>query len=141
VSKIPHDLIPLCHFFEKAYVGSMASKPLFDPSFWSINCKVRKRIPRTSNFCEGWYNRFMRCIKYSKPPLPRFLVGILVEQNRTKNRLEKYELDGKLTLQRKKYRAIHNRIRGIVKDYRKFFNKETFLVWLKSLTYFVAEDV
>jgi hypothetical protein len=30
----------------------------------------------------------MRSIKYSKPPLWRFLIGILTEQNRTENRLE-----------------------------------------------------
>jgi hypothetical protein len=139
VAKMPVDLIPLCHYFEKNYVGSIARNALFDCSFWTLNDRVKLRIPRTSNFCEGWHNRFAKNIKYTKPPLWRFLIGILAEQNITENRLEKYNCDGQLTLQKRKPRIIDGRIRCIVKEYKRNFTTMSFLKWIKSLVYFVPE--
>jgi hypothetical protein len=104
-----------------------------------MNDRVKLRIPRISNYCEGWHNRFSKNIKYTKPPLWRFLIAILAEQNRTENRLEKYDSDGQLTLQKKRTRIIDGRIRSIVKEYKRQFTAITFLKWIKSLVYFVPE--
>jgi hypothetical protein len=139
VAKMPTDLIPLCHYFEKTYVGSIAKTPLFDPSFWTIHDRVKKKVPRTSNFCEGWHNRFAKCIKYTKPPLWRFLIGILAEQTRSENKLEKFASDGKLKLMKKKSRAIERRLISIVKEYKRHLKPTSFLNWSNSLTYFVPE--
>jgi hypothetical protein len=121
---MPVELIPSCHYFENNYVGSIARNALFDCSFWTLNDRAKLRIPRTSNFCEGWHNRFSKSIKYtkpSKPPLLKFLIGIFAEQNITENRLEKYNCDEHLTLQKKKPRIIDGRIRCIVYEYKRNF--------------------
>jgi hypothetical protein len=65
-SKLPIELIPLCHYFYKNYVGCIARKGIFECGFWTMNDRLKLRIPRTSNYFEGWQNRFSKKIKYSK---------------------------------------------------------------------------
>jgi hypothetical protein len=65
---------------------------------------------------------------HSPPSLWRFLIGILAEQTRSENKLEKFASDGKLKLIKKKSRAIECGIISIVKEYKRHLTPTSFWI-------------
>jgi hypothetical protein len=44
------ELQPLAIYFERSYVGSSATEPIFPISFWDVYDREREGTPRPSNF-------------------------------------------------------------------------------------------
>jgi len=86
---ISSDLKPLAQYFEYTYVGTATSEPLFSISFWNVYDRVKYNVPRTSNFIEGWHNKFQKLLKTHAPTMWKFFFCMLTEQNNTENVFQK----------------------------------------------------
>lgn len=140
VASFPEELYPLAEYFESTYIGSTIRDPTFDIEIWNLNGRVKQDIPRTSNFIEGWHNRFQTFLKTTKPQMWRFLLALLLEQHRTENRLENWSCTGILKLQLKKYRENDKRIKKRIKMYSKALKCEGFHKWIKSMSFYVPNQ-
>ena len=107
---------------------------------WNLNARVKNDIPRTSNFIEGWHNRFHTFLNVSKPQMWRFLLGLIMEQNRTENRLQIFACTGMLKLQRQKYRDNDKRVKQRIKAYSKALKSNVFNKWIKTMAFYVPDQ-
>jgi len=131
------DLKPLLEYFSSAYVG-IFKDPLYPIEFWNLSDRIFVNVPKTSNFVEGWHNKFQRSIGHSKPKFWRFLYALLSDQRRNENSLyQLFHQDALPKLQSRKYRHFNMNVRKRVKKYRNRSKPDCFIKWLRSIAYFV----
>jgi len=55
--KLTQEMRPLVKYFGQTYVG-VYNEPTFSIEFWNLSDRILLNIPKTSNFVEGWHNKF-----------------------------------------------------------------------------------
>jgi hypothetical protein len=133
VSLLPPELQPLAKYFERNYVGTFVTAPVFPISFWNAYSRVLDGIPRTSNSAEGFHNRLNRSLSSKRPPMWRFLSLIMKFQHSTESSLTKISKGGLPRLQRPKYRALNYRLQEICKKYNSRMGTLKFRNWISRI--------
>ena len=80
---LPADLTDIVAYYERTWIGSAASVPLFSPWMWNHYESVMAALPRSSNIAEGWHNGFRSLMGASNPTIWRFLDVLKMEQDIT----------------------------------------------------------
>ena len=93
---------------QPTYVGTVTRDPMFPIEFWNIAERIQLGIPKTSNFAEGFHNKFR---KMHRPPMWKFLYTLLQIQQKTENSIRKFnQPSGLARLRNKKYRQLNEKI-------------------------------
>uniref|UniRef100_A0A914YFB7 MULE transposase domain-containing protein n=1 Tax=Panagrolaimus superbus TaxID=310955 RepID=A0A914YFB7_9BILA len=77
ISERSPNLIPLCNYFEKTYLGEPTRgrrrAALFPPALWNVHQLTLLGHPRTNNSVEGFHNRLRAFFNVSKPSFYNFM--------------------------------------------------------------------
>ena len=131
---IPKELKPLAEYFELTYVGTATRNPMFPIKFWNVHDRVKDGIPKTSNFAEGFHNKFHKYLKIHRPPIWRFMLTLLQIQQKTENSIRKLTQPGGLPrLQRRKYRHLNEKIVELCSNFNSECKFRAFKMWMFRL--------
>jgi len=133
---LPAEFDGILKYFKSTYIkGRNGRPPLFSINLWNVYDRVRKKLPRTSNYIEGWHNRFRLSLQSLRPSMWKFLFVLHKEQERTESLLFKMNFGKALQLQKCKYRQINKNIQNLCKKYRQCTKTVTqFYTWIRSFS-------
>ena len=83
VGNLPQEMSVFGSYFERTWIGSPSTEPIFDKYLWNQYDTVLARLPRSNNLVEGWHNGFQTLIGCSNPTLWTFLTALKKEENLT----------------------------------------------------------
>ena len=69
--------------FERTWVGSFTTEPIFDIFFWNQYDSVFASLPRSNNLVKGWHNGFEILVGTSNRILWIFLTALKKEEKFT----------------------------------------------------------
>jgi len=107
-------------YFERTWVGSGSSSPLFDIMLWNQYDAVLAGLPRSNNFVEGWHNGFQTLVGGSNPTLWTFLTALKKEENITFAKKVKKMMGEGPEAKRRKWRLYDERLSSIVTDFEQY---------------------
>ena len=107
-------------YFERTWVGSGSSRPLFDIMLWNQYDAVLAGLPRSNNFVEGWHNGFQTLVAVSNPTLWTFLTALKKEENITFAKKVKKMMGEGPEAKRRKWRLYDERLSSIVTDFEQY---------------------
>ncbi len=139
VKLLPQELIPLAQYFETNYVGTAVTEPLFPVQFWNVYTRVLDGVPRTSNFVEGFHNKWNGALGLRRPPMWRFMLLMCKFQQNTENSLNKIEAGGPPRLQRRLQRLRNHRLVETCSLYSSRFKTVKFRNWITRITLHVPD--
>ena len=70
-------------YFERTWIGSPSTEPIFDKYMWNQYDTVLARL------VEGWHSGFQTLVGYSNPTLWTFLTALKKEENLTFSKIKK----------------------------------------------------
>ena len=117
---LPSDMEEFGSYFERTWVGSGSSSPLFDIMLWNQYDAVLAGLPRSNNFVEGWHNGFQTLVGGSNPTLWTFLTALKKEENITFAKKVKKMMGEGPEAKRRKWRLYDERLSSIVTDFEQY---------------------
>jgi len=138
--ELSKNMKPILEYFSQTYIG-VFNDPIFPVEFWNLSDRILVNVPKTSNFVEGWHNKFQRSLQHSKPKMWRFVYALLCDQKHNENALHKITAgDTKFKLQSRKFRHYNLNVRKRMKKYRSRSKVDCFFKWINSMVYFVPSQ-
>ena len=113
---------PLVDYFERTWVGLQSAsgarqEPLYAIKLWNIYDRVVNDERRTNNNIEGWHRRFQSVLQCSRPTVFKCINALRLEQKRNEDEIARLVAGELPPPQKKKYRDLNRRIKGIVSGY------------------------
>ena len=112
---IPSDMAEFVDYFERTWIGTSSTSPLFDHWLWNHYDTVLASLPRSNNIVEGWHNGFQQLVGHSNPN---------IWMNREAP-----------PLQPKKWRLYNQRLDAVVEDYDNYTDPLDYLKCVGELLY------
>ena len=112
---IPSDMAEFVDYFERTWIGTSSTSPLFDHWLWNHYDTVLAGLPRSNNIVEGWHNGFQQLVGHSNPN---------IWMNREAP-----------PLQPKKWRLYNQRLDAVVEDYDNYTDPLDYLKCVGELLY------
>ena len=63
VNSVPSEMYEFISYFERTWLGSPSTVPLFDRFLWTQFDSVLAGLPRSNNIVEGWHNGFQSLVQ------------------------------------------------------------------------------
>ena len=89
---LPSEMDSFTDYFERTWIGTATTPPLFSHHIWNQHEACMSRIPRSTNIAEGWHNGFMSLMQCHNPTLWKFSDCIKKEQSLTDAKIVKYKM-------------------------------------------------
>ena len=110
-----HELIS---YFERTWLGSPSTVPLFDRFLWTQFDSLLAGLPPSKNIVEGWNNGFFQSlVGTSNPTLWTFLTAMKQEENLTFAKRVKMRMNEQPEPKKRKWRLYDERLACIVSDF------------------------
>ena len=107
--------------------------------FWNVYTRVLDGVPRTSNFVEGFHNKWNGALGLRRPPMWRFMLLMCKFQQNTETSLNKIEAGGPPRLQRRLQRLRNHRLVETCSLYSSRFKTVKFKNWITRITLHVPD--
>ena len=120
VGNLPQEMSEFGSYFERTWIGSPSTEPIFDKYLWNQYDTVLARLPRSNNLVEGWHNGFQTLVGCSNPTLWTFLTDLKKEENLTFSKKVKMSLGEGPEPKRRKWRLYDERLSSIVDDFDEY---------------------
>lgn len=109
-------------YFENTWIGRQPRigerlQPTFSIELWNLYDRTKNDQARTNNNLEGWHTRFQSLLQCSNPTIFRCLNAIKMEQKRNEDFIARLSAGENPPPQKKKYKAVSDRIKRIVNNY------------------------
>ena len=116
-SELPSDMDEFADYYERTWIGSSSSSPIFDKFLWNQYDGVLAGLPRSNNLVEGWHNGFQSLVGVSNPTLWTFLSALKKEENLTFAKKVKMRTNESPDPKKRKWRVYYERLTAVVEDY------------------------
>ena len=120
VGNLPQEMSEFGSYFERTWIGSPSTEPIFDKYLWNQYDTVLARLPRSNNLVEGWHDGFQTLVGCSNPTLWTFLTALKKEENLTFSKKVKMSLGEGPEPKRRKWRLYDERLSSIVDDFDEY---------------------
>ena len=90
VDYLPTEMNEFASYFERTWIGTPTTEPIFDKYLWNMYNPVLAGLPRSNNLVEGWHNGFQMLVGCSNPTLWTFLTALKKKENLTFSKNESW---------------------------------------------------
>lgn len=131
---LPSSMDSFAEYYERTWVGTSSSPPLFSPWMWNQHDTVMSGLPRSSNIAEGWHNGFRSLLGCSNPTIWRFIDVLKKEQDLTDWKIAQKLMRSPAPPRQKKWIDFDRRLNNIIAAYDDYDR----LDFLKCVGYMVV---
>ena len=82
-STLPSEMTQFGDYFERTWIGTSSTDPLYDNGTWNQYDGCLARLDRSANIAEGWHNGFRSLLGCDNPTMWKFMDALKLEQNVT----------------------------------------------------------
>ena len=132
---IPSDMAEFVDYFERTWIGTSSTLPLFDHWFWNHYDTVLAGLPRSNKIVEGWHNGFQQLVGHSNPNIWTFLKALKREDTLTFVKKVKMMNREAPLLQPMKWSLYNQRLDAVVEDYGNYTDPLDYLKCVGELLY------
>lgn len=131
---LPPDMADFTSYFQRTWIGSSSTDPMFDTAMWNQHDASLMLLPRSSNIAEGWHHGFNSMLSCSNPTIWKFLDCLKSEQSLNDVRLTKRLMREAPEPRAPKWIRYDNHLQTIVDAYDEYTNKMDYLKAIGVLT-------
>ena len=126
-STLPTDLHDSIDYYERTWIGTSESPPLFSPLMWNHDESLLAGLPHSVNIAKGWHNGFASMLSVPNPTIWHFLHGIKIEQGLTVWKIVKKQMKEPAAPRVKRWIEYVTRLHALIGVYEDEEDKLTFL--------------
>lgn len=128
---MPADMSSFTDYFERTWIGSSTTQPLFPHYSWNHHDDSLMLLPRSSNIAEGWHNGFRSMMACSNPTIWKFIDCLKKEQNLTDTKISKRAMREAPPRREKKWITYDQNLQTMIGEYDNF---DSNLEYLRSIS-------
>ena len=114
---LPSEMEAFAEYYERTWVGTDTTSPLFSPWIWNQRDAVMAGLPRSSNIAEGWHNGFRSLMGCTNPTIWRFIDVLKKEQDLTDWKIAQKLMRQPPPPRQKKWLDYDRRLNAVIDSY------------------------